>query len=90
LSKNVWLKHGWKNQIVPHELLFDTVFDPNETRNLVADPAYAHVLEEMRARLDAWMQRTNDPLLKGPVKAPPGAVVNDPNGISPKEPVYPV
>src|SRR5579875_3409164 len=89
LSKTVWLKHGWKNQIVPHELLFDTVFDPNETRNLVADPAYAHALEEMRARLDAWMQRTNDPLLKGPVKAPPGAVVNDPNGISPNEPVYP-
>jgi hypothetical protein len=28
-------------------------------------------------------------LLKGPVAAPPGAVVNDPNGISPQEPVIP-
>ncbi len=89
LSKTYWLEHGWRNQIVPHELLFDTVFDPEETRNLVNDAAYAPALQEMRGRLDAWMQRTNDPLLRGPVKAPPGAVVNDPNGISPLEPVHP-
>jgi arylsulfatase A-like enzyme len=37
-SKTYWLEHGWRNQIVPRELLFDTVFDPNETRNLVNDP----------------------------------------------------
>jgi N-sulfoglucosamine sulfohydrolase len=65
------------------------VFDPNERHNLVGDPAYAHTLEEMRGRLDRWMQSTHDPLLQGPVKAPPGAVVNDPAGVSPKEPVRP-
>ena len=32
------------------------------------------------------MVATNDPLLNGLVKAPPGALANDPNGISPKEP----
>jgi len=89
LSKEVWLKSGWREQIVPREQLFDTVFDPNETRNLVSDSAYATALTEMRGRLDAWMNRTNDPLLRGPVKAPAGAVVNDPNGISPQEPVKP-
>jgi N-sulfoglucosamine sulfohydrolase len=88
-SKTYWLDHGWRNQIVPRELLFDTVFDPDENRNLVNDPAYANALQEMRGRLDAWMQRTNDPLLHGPVKAPAGAVVNDPNGVSPQEPVRP-
>jgi hypothetical protein len=31
------------------------------------------------------MHRTNDPLLNGPVKAPDGAVVNDPDGTSPRE-----
>ena len=87
LSKTVWLEHGWRNQIVPRELLFDTVFDPEETRNLVNDPAYALAVQDMRGRLDAWMKRTNDPLLNGPVKAPPGAVVNDPDGTSPQEPV---
>lgn len=88
-SKDVWLKNGWRDQAVPRELLFDTVFDPNERRNLVHDPAYAKALTEMRGRLDAWMQRTNDPILRGPVKAPPGAVVNDVDGISPQEPVKP-
>ncbi len=77
-SKDVWLRNGWKDQVVAREMLFDTIFDPNETRNLVDDPAYAKALTEMRGRLDAWMQRTNDPLLRGPVAAPPGAVVNDP------------
>jgi N-sulfoglucosamine sulfohydrolase len=86
-SKTYWLDHGWRNQIVPRELLFDTVFDPDENRNLVNDPAYTNALHEMRGRLDAWMQRTDDPLLHGPVKAPAGAVVNDPNGVSPQEPV---
>jgi arylsulfatase A-like enzyme len=89
LSKTYWLNHGWGKQMVPRELLFDTVFDPEETRNLVDDPAYTDALKEMRGRLDAWMQRTNDPLLRGPVQAPPGAVVNDPNGVSPQEPVRP-
>lgn len=87
LSKTYWLKQGWRDQIVPRELLFDTVFDPEENRNLANDPAYANALNEMRGRLDAWMQRTNDPLLAGPVKAPRGAVVNDPDGVSPQEPV---
>lgn len=86
-SKTYWLERGWRNQSVPRELLFDTVFDPQETRNVVNDPAYAAALHEMRGRLDAWMQRTEDPLLSGPVKAPEGAVVNDPDGISPQEPV---
>ena len=88
-SKDVWLKSGWREHILPREMLFDVVFDPNETRNLVDDPAYAKPLAEMRGRLDSWMQRTHDPLLHGPVKAPPGALVNDPDGTSPQEPVRP-
>jgi arylsulfatase A-like enzyme len=88
-SKDVWLKNGWRDQMVPREMLFDTIFDPNETHNLAADPSYSKGLREMRGRLDSWMRRTNDPLLHEPVKAPAGAVVNDPDGISPKEKTRP-
>jgi N-sulfoglucosamine sulfohydrolase len=88
-SKDVWLKNGWRDHVVPRELLFDTVFDPNETRNLIDDPVHAKIAAEMRGRLDSWMQRTRDPLLHGPVKAPAGAVVNDPDAISPKEKTQP-
>ncbi len=86
LSKDLWLKTGWKNQLVPPEQLFDVIFDPNETRNLAADATYAKALTELRDRLEAWMKRTDDPLLRGPVKAPEGAVLNDPDGTSPQEP----
>ena len=89
LSKDVWLRSGWRDHIVPRELLFDLIFDPNETRNLVSDPSCPKTLAEMRDRLDSWMKRTGDPLLRGPVKAPAGAMVNDPDGTSPQEKVRP-
>ena len=85
-SKELWLERGWRNSIVPQEQLYDLVFDPNETHNLADAPAQRATLESMRARLDRWMHDTNDPLLGGPVAAPSGAQVNDPDGLSPREP----
>ena len=90
LSKDIWLNYGWRQRPVDAEQLYDLVFDPNETRNVAADAESREALEDMRARLDRWMRSTGDPLLKGGVvKAPAGAVVNDVDGISPKEPVRP-
>ncbi|HXJ38404.1 MAG TPA: sulfatase-like hydrolase/transferase [Bryobacteraceae bacterium] len=80
LSKTVWLKHGWQEQQLPAESLYDLVFDPTEHHNLVAEESAQEVLSEMRGRLDRWMKQTDDPLLKGPVQAPHGALVNDPAG----------
>jgi hypothetical protein len=70
---------------LPEESLYDLIFDPNEQNNLVADSASKTVLTEMRGRLDRWMHRTSDPLLNGPVPAPHGAQVNNPDGVSPNE-----
>jgi len=89
-SKDVWLAHGWRDRPPALEQLYDLIFDPNEARNLAADPAMSEVLDEMRARLDRWMRATNDPLLHGPVPAPSGARVNDPDGLSPNEPTQAV
>jgi len=86
-SKSLWLEHGWRQQLQPQEQLYDLIFDPTEHHNLVADRQSTSVLAEMRARLEAWMKRTDDPLLRGPVPAPPGARVNPPDQLSPKEPV---
>ena len=67
--------------------LYDLVFDPAEQCNLATSASSLPALNEMRGRLDAWMKRTHDPLLSGPVPAPPGAKVNPVDGISPREPV---
>lgn len=86
LSKELWVAHDWSQRQIDQEQLYDLIFDPNEAHNVASDPAYASVLDEMRNRLDQWMIKTNDPLLKGePVPMPSGAFVNDPDGQSPRE-----
>lgn len=86
LSKNLWLSHDWKHQPIAEEELYDLVFDPTEHQNLAPDPGHHPVLDEMRQRLNRWMDATDDPLLRGPVAAPHGAQVNSPDGVSPNEP----
>ncbi|WP_395742288.1 sulfatase-like hydrolase/transferase [Prosthecobacter sp.] len=44
----------------PAEELYDVKSDPNELRNLAADPAQADRLQRMRADVDAWMQQQGD------------------------------
>jgi N-sulfoglucosamine sulfohydrolase len=72
--------------VVPEEQLFDLVFDPHESRDLSGDPGRAKVLAAMRRRLEDWIAETDDPLLEGPITAPPGAAVNDPSQSSPNDP----
>jgi len=83
VSKRLWFDHGWLEQPVPREYLFDLVFDPNEACNLAESPAHAQVLEEMRGRLAAWQQRTDDPILKGPLDKLPGLRVTPQDAYSP-------
>ena len=62
------------------------IFDPDETNNLIGEPFRSPLLDEMRSRLSRWMEETDDPLLLGPVPAPSGARVNDPDRLSWGEP----
>ncbi len=86
-SKDVLLSYGWAGREVPFEQLYDLVFDPNEADNLIADPACAQTLAEMRERLARWMAETDDPLLHGDPAPPSGAELNDPGQISSHEPL---
>lgn len=85
-TKSVWLANGWRERKVAREELFDLMLDPAERRNLAADSEARAALDEMRHRLDRWMQETDDPLLKGPVPKPAGARINSSDGSSPGEP----
>ena len=90
LAKDDYLAHGFADRAPASEQLYDTYFDPNESVNLVGQSQYAPIMQDLRARLDSWMQATNDPLLKGPVPAQPGTVANDADGSSPRGPLYPI
>jgi N-sulfoglucosamine sulfohydrolase len=76
-SKDLLVEHGWAEQLIPEEQLYDVVFDPTEARDLAGDPAHADVLGSLRERLDEWMVQTDDPLLQGQVGAPLGAQINE-------------
>lgn len=55
----------------PAEELYDVDADPAEVRNLAAEPSHAATLAELRRRLDAFADRTNDPWLVGERPGPP-------------------
>ncbi|MCY3916867.1 MAG: sulfatase [Chloroflexi bacterium] len=86
-TKSEWLAAGYGESEIAPERLYDTWLDPVERVNLVDSAEHAEVLADMRARLDRWMRETDDPLLSGPVPAPPEAELNDPDGLSPQGPM---
>lgn len=45
----------------PAEELYDLRNDPAQLHNVAAQPGFKEMMAELRARLDAWMQETNDP-----------------------------
>ncbi|NQU43889.1 sulfatase [bacterium] len=82
-SKRLWMEHGWQEREPDGEMLFDLIFDPNETSNLVRDPRYQKILQDMRSRLERWQIEKRDPVLQGPVQAPESAIANDPGALHP-------
>ncbi|MEM7809755.1 MAG: sulfatase [Planctomycetota bacterium] len=86
ISKDVLLSHGGLSGDVPREQLYDLVLDPHEANNLADRSTHDQALQSHRESLAAWMRRTDDPLLKGPVHAPRELAMNprtDPHPTSP-------
>jgi arylsulfatase A-like enzyme len=46
-------------------LLFDNKFDPYQKRNLIYNSEYKPLRDELNAKLDQWLRKTNDPFLPG-------------------------
>jgi N-sulfoglucosamine sulfohydrolase len=86
LSKWLWVANGYADHVLAGEELFDTLFDPNENVNLVEDPDFQGVREQLSAELTENMRRTCDPLLDGAVPLPPGIRDTPPDCYDPRLP----
>lgn len=75
-SHQMW---PWAPQARDAEELYDLGSDPCEMTNLASRPDCASVRADLARQLERWMVDTGDPLLNGPVPAPPGARVNPPD-----------
>ncbi|MFO7899319.1 MAG: sulfatase [Planctomycetota bacterium] len=69
----------------PAELLYDLETDPAETTNRADDPDCREVLTDLRERVNAWMEETDDPLVAGQVEPPEGAHVTPAGAVHPIE-----
>jgi arylsulfatase A-like enzyme len=64
-----WYTELWPPPTLPRprEELFDVPSDPHETRDLADEPEFADVKAGLGARLDRWMEATDDPIRRGPI-----------------------
>jgi arylsulfatase A-like enzyme len=88
-TKDAMVANGWADLDPPREALFDLWLDPGEGANRIEDPSLDHVVKDLSTRLRAWMERTDDPLLDGPVAPAPGTVTNTVDQRSPSDPTTP-
>lgn len=87
-SKDFFLEADYLAHEPKTEQLYDLYLDPQEGNNVVDNERYQEVYQDLQERLRDWMKKTDDPLLKGEVDKPSGAVVNKRSCISPEEKNY--
>lgn len=84
-SKSLWVDNGWLDKHLVQEELYDLIFDPNETNNLIDSPELTEVASDSRTRLEKWMRETGDPALHGMpgTHCPESVIVDDQNEAEP-------
>ncbi len=90
ISKTLMIEHGWREQPVESERLYNLVFDASEAHNLAGQAEHSEILSEMRTRLEQWREETDDPVNENSIMQPPDtAVLNNPLHLSPGDTHYP-
>ena len=64
-SKEFLLNNGWRERPLEMEQLYDLVFDPNESANIIGQTGNAAVVDTMRTRLEEWMRETTIRYFRG-------------------------
>jgi len=87
-EKELMVNNGFISDSREKEMLFDLYLDPEERVNRINDMRYSEIKNDLLARMNKWMTDTNDPLVKGRIIPPKGALVNALDTISTSEKRY--
>lgn len=74
--KTLLLSNGLKGRKKNMEALYDCLYDPDETNNLIGYPEYADVIDELKCDLQKHLEDTDDPILNGELEFKPEYKVN--------------
>ncbi|MBN1349512.1 sulfatase [candidate division KSB1 bacterium] len=66
-SAGIAVRDQFYAQRRPAEEVYDLARDPWEMNNLIEEPDTTIVVKELRRLVDEWMEKTEDPLLQGPI-----------------------
>ncbi len=86
--KNMMINEGFFNRTRTQVMLFDLYLDPLERINVAEESDYQNILKDLSNKLYNWMEETNDPLCKGKIIPPEGALVNFPDSLTYAEKVF--
>lgn len=84
-TKDHLLAEGWAKVPLAVCELYDLVNDPSESCNVAGRAEYREIESALRERLKTWMQTTDDPLLRGPIRKSAEAIVNTRTAIEPTD-----
>ena len=86
-SKDLWMRDGWPENLYATEQLYDLELDPERgLRTGSTTRACTRRRTSCASASSAGWPAPDDPLLDGPIAPPPGALVNDADGVSALEP----
>ncbi len=76
VPKDIYMENGLREREKPMEALYDCLYDPEETNNLIDHPQLAEIRRELAELLDEHLKRTKDPILEGELPVYPNYKVN--------------
>ncbi|MEH7255619.1 hypothetical protein V7111_26270, partial [Neobacillus niacini] len=86
--KDLYLDNDLSTYMKDKEALYDLLYDPGEKNNLLHHSNYVDILNELRDELRNWQERTNDPILQGPITKQAQWIVNKKTSVSPGDKDY--
>jgi len=75
-TKDYYLRNGLGERTKYREALYDLLYDPYERNNIIDDQELAGVVKELRDKLYAFQQQTEDPIRHGSYEMQSGWKVN--------------